>query len=83
MGWSAILHPPQKKTVSPYKPTQAKQCFVANRVDITSTIHRCQMNIIVRAGMEDWKHAIDKGYRKKIRIFKEKPNLITHWCNAC
>ena len=34
------------------------------------------MTIIVKEGMEDWKHVIDKGYEKKIMIFKEKPNSI-------
>ena len=34
------------------------------------------MTIIVKEGMEDWNHAIDKGYEKKIMIFKEKPNSI-------
>ena len=34
------------------------------------------MTIIVKEGMEDWNHAIDKGYGKKIMIFKEKLNSI-------
>ena len=34
------------------------------------------MTIIVKEGMEDWNHAIDKGYEKKIMIFNENPNSI-------
>ena len=35
----------------------------------------CQMTIIVKEGMEDWNHAINKGSGKKW-ILKEKPNSI-------
>ena len=34
------------------------------------------MTIIVKEGMAGWNHAIDKGYGKKILIFKEKLNSI-------
>ena len=62
-----------ENNVSQRTTASIKECFVA---DWGNTIHWCQMTTSVKEGMEDRNYAIEKGYEKKIMIFKENPNSI-------